>query len=257
MFIFTSNLALSYLKYFKTDNMKRSFVILIAALLSMATMAAQNGFGLEIGYATSKNATNSANGKVQSPMLNGLKVGVNYGFNITKGFLFQPGVYYSYLTDKRNDKPQSNTLYLVDVMNEHFLNIPLHFMYNFRISDEVSGLYIFAGPTLIFGMASTSDISVFSGQKELADASYNYYTQELTFGNTTIDAKKLINTYLPKGAWRQFDVSMGIGIGIEVLDHINLKIGYDWGLMNRLNEEAANDFTTRRNQFYITAGMQF
>lgn len=244
--------------------MKQNLIMVLAAglfVLSAASVAsAQDGLGISVGYVSSASITKGPQDKSHSPLLNGIRVGASYDLNITKNFMFQPGLYYSYLTDKRKIGYDENPLvYVADLMNEHFMNIPLHFKYSFRISDEVTGLYIFAGPTMTIGLSSKSEVGIVEKEsgEYLGSAKYDYYSRDISFKDITGMADKMIQAYLPMGAYRRFDIAMGAGIGVEIFDYLDVKLGYDWGLMNRMTGDAASDYKTHRNQFYVTAGVRF
>ncbi|MGM9735426.1 MAG: porin family protein [Candidatus Cryptobacteroides sp.] len=242
--------------------MMKAFAAGILMISVAFSASAQKGLGLSMGYVTSASITKDADGdRTASPLLNGLRVGASYDFNLTRRLMFQPGVYYSYLTDKRQlGVIEIGDYYIADLVNEHFLNIPLHFKYNFEVSDTITGLYLFAGPTLTVGLSATSDIGVANKNSSdyIGGADFNYYTKELTLDLASVSqtTKNELTEYFDNQAFRRFDVAMGIGIGLEILDYLDVKLGYDWGLMNRLASADDGNFV-RRSQFYVTAGVRF
>lgn len=240
-------------------NMMKAFVAGIFMISMAFSAAAQKGLGLSVGYVSSASITRDADGdRSASPLLNGLRVGASYDLNITRQFMFQPGVYYSYLTDRRQlGVIEIGDYYIADLVNEHFLNMPLHFKYNFEISDAITGLYLFAGPTLTVGLSATSDIGVANKNSSdyIGDAEFNYYTGAFSCDMGSISQNQL-KDYFESQTFRRFDVAMGVGIGLEILDYLDVKLGYDWGLVNRL-ANADTGSLIRRSQFYVTAGVRF
>ncbi|MGM9786810.1 MAG: outer membrane beta-barrel protein [Candidatus Cryptobacteroides sp.] len=240
-------------------NMMKAFVAGIILMSAAFSAAAQKGLGLSVGYVSSASITRDADGdRSASPLLNGLRVGASYDLNITRQFMFQPGVYYSYLTDRRQlGVIEIGDYYIADLVNEHFLNMPLHFKYNFEISDAVTGLYVFAGPTLTVGLSATSDIGVANKNSSdyIGNAEFNYYTGAFSCDMGSISQNQL-KDYFESQTFRRFDVVMGVGIGLEILDYLDVKLGYDWGLVNRL-ANTDTDSLIRRSQFYVTAGVRF
>ena len=58
----------------------------------------------------------------------------------------------------------------------------------------------------------------------------------------------------PDYRYKRFDVQLGAGVGIELFKFLEVKVGYDWGLLDRF----AGDFDElRRNQFYASVGLRF
>ncbi|MGN1210731.1 MAG: outer membrane beta-barrel protein [Candidatus Cryptobacteroides sp.] len=236
------------------------FVFLLAFGLSSS---AQEGLGLHVGYVTSVNISHAFGEKLHSPVMNGLRVGATQDLRLFGKLFFEPGLYYTYLTDKGNIESENNAgYYIADLVKEHFLSIPLMFKYTFELSDALTGLYLFGGPTLVVGLSSKSDIGLFkettSSFDLLGEVEYDYYKEKFSEGGLT-DAfgKVLLAAYLPPAAYRRFDVSLGVGIGLEVLDYLDVKLGYDWGLVNRVTGDISSEYRTRRSQFYVTAGVRF
>jgi hypothetical protein len=88
---------------------------------------------------------------------------------------------------------------------EHFINVPLMFNYNYPIASDVT-LIGYAGPTLSFGVSCKDDNDI------------DYYDDYL----------------------KQFDVKLGIGFAAVFMDHFKVDVGYNWGLVNRYDGDAAD-----------------
>ena len=54
-----------------------------------------------------------------------------------------------------------------------------------------------------------------------------------------------------------FVVLMGGGIGLNLVKFVTVKGGFDYGLLNRFNEDMADAGTLNRMQFYISVGVMF
>ena len=78
-------------------------------------------------------------------------------------------------------------------------------------------------------------------------------------GSETIDVGSWMaaNGMLPEGKIRRFDVLLGASVGADFFDVLEVRLGYDWGLVNRYKGEVANDFNMKRGQFTLTAGVRF
>ncbi len=84
--------------------------------------------------------------------------------------------------------------------NFHALNLPVKAKYCFPLNNEF-GFFALAGPTFALGLSATN--------KE---------------NGATLD---LFENYL-----KRFDIKLGIGAGVCYNDMIELRLGYDWGLLN-------------------------
>ena len=99
---------------------------------------------------------------------------------------------------------------------------PIDLNYRFPLSDNFS-LSIFAGPTFYYGLLA---------KETSTKPHYDYYDKDC----------------------KRFDVSLGGGIWVDVIDNIRVKIGYKFGLMNTSKLEGIKE---RNNCFSISVGYVF
>lgn len=239
--------------------MKNALKIIIAAaagLLMTFELPAKNG--IEIGYLNSTYRTKAASGEVtKSDPMSGFYVGLVKDLRLFAGLSIQPGLYYSYLnTAEKEEIPSFN---LSSSYTEHGLNLPIHIKYTFDIVPAF-GVYVFAGPTLSLGLAANTKISFTGealGNTMTFDARYNSYTGKSKSENIPEESLDQINRYLPQTRMNRFDVLMGGGIGLNLVKFVTVKGGFDYGLLNRFNEDMADAGTLNRMQFYITVGVMF
>lgn len=239
--------------------MKNALKIIIAAaagLLMTFELPAKNG--IEIGYLNSTYRTKAASGEVtKSDPMSGFYVGLVKDLRLFAGLSIQPGLYYSYLnTAEKEEIPSFN---LSSSYTEHGLNLPIHIKYTFDIVPAF-GVYVFAGPTLSLGLAANTKISFTGealGNTMTFDARYNSYTGKLKSENIPEESLDQINRYLPQTRMNRFDVLMGGGIGLNLVKFVTVKGGFDYGLLNRFNEDMADAGTLNRMQFYISVGVMF
>ena len=85
--------------------------------------------------------------------------------------------------------------------NFHALNLPVKAKYSFPLSNEF-GFFALAGPTFALGLSATNKDN-----------------------GATLD---LFENYL-----KRFDIKLGIGAGFSYNDKLELRLGYDWGLLNQ------------------------
>ena len=239
--------------------MKNALKIIIAAaagLLMTFELPAKNG--IEIGYLNSTYRTKAASGEVtKSDPMSGFYVGLVKDLRLFAGLSIQPGLYYSYLnTAEKEEIPSFN---LSSSYTEHGLNLPIHIKYTFDIVPAF-GVYVFAGPTLSLGLAANTKISFTEealGNTMTFDARYNRYTGKIKSENIPEESLDQINRYLPQTRMNRFDVLMGGGIGLNLVKFVTVKGGFDYGLLNRFNEDMADAGTLNRMQFYISVGVMF
>ena len=203
--------------------MKNIVTILSAALvlLASAPVFAQPAVGA--GYLNSVDVVKSGNTTNSDP-LSGFYAGVSFTVPVASGINFTPGVYYGYAA-----KSNATDLIITKLSGkreDHFINVPLHFSYGLDLSPELR-FFAYAGPSVSLGVASkvTSTVGSSSG-------SYDRYQE-----NSDLN---------------RFDILVGGGVGVEVMNMFRLNIGYDLGMLNRYNN---TNTQYRRNQ--LTAGVAF
>lgn len=94
----------------------------------------------------------------------------------------------------------------------YYLNIPVHIGYKFSVGRNVS-LFVNAGPYF--------NIGLFGKAKETITPDKGTATTKETAGNVFSD--KMLN---------RFDWGLGFRAGTEIARHVQLSIGYDWGMKN-------------------------
>ena len=252
--------------------MKRHLILMAAfvCLLGISDMNAQgsrnprrphhafnneSGIALSVGYLhsgyKSRNWTNED--KVKDKGLNGLYVGVTKDFSLVRRTLYlQTGLTYTY--QNSTNRHTEGGLKLVNDRNEHFLDIPLRLKFRMNVSPNLKA-FIAAGPTLDMGLSATMQYrSVADGEGNIGKVKYNYYT-----GKTKVDSPiSGVESDRPASAFRRFDVLMGGLIGVELYDIAEVKLGFDWGLINKnKNKTVADYLTTKRNLFHLGIGIRF
>ena len=112
-------------------------------------------------------------------------------------------------------------------------------------------LYVFAGPTFEIGLKSADKLSI----AEIGEISYNYYTGKLSSSSDEItDIVASSGRFPDQKVYGRFDVMVGGGVGIQVIRFLDIKVGYDYGLVNRYRKEM--DKTVNRGQFYVGVGVR-
>lgn len=259
--------------------MKLRFLTFIVALCALASLHAEaqpmrpsrpghahsgadafRGIGLTFGYVNSNYRTLdlATDDATTSGLLHGFTLGLTKDFSLLPHALyFQTGLNYIYQNDPRNENIPG--FRIVGDREEHHLGIPLRLKYDLHLLDRV-GLTFDAGPTLLMGLSSK-----FKYKAKLSDhvvgVDYNLYNGKI---DSTGDASIFDlggwmedSGMYPEGRLGRFDVMLGASVGAHFFHVLEVRIGYDWGLINRYRKDIADLYTMRRGQFTLSAGIRF
>lgn len=94
----------------------------------------------------------------------------------------------------------------------YYLNIPAHIGYKFSVGRNVS-LFVNAGPYFNIGLFGKSTMTV-------------------TDGKGTSTTKNASDNLFSDKVLERFDWGLGFRAGAEIARHVQLSVGYDWGMKN-------------------------
>ena len=245
--------------------MKKTFIAMVAAATIFASvdMSAkgkthrphygahyETGMELSVGYLHSGYRSKSwvTDEVTKASGLNGLYVGLTKDMTIVRNTLyFQTGLLYEYQTSTNRYTADQN-LPVVEEHNEHYVDVPLRLKLSMDVTSDMRA-FIYLGPTLDFGVSAKVQGRVKVDDKVLK-TNYNYFS-----GNINGD---FLILGMPTSPYRAFDVLMGGAAGVELYDVAVVKIGFDFGLINKnKNEAVADQLTTHRNLFHLGVGVRF
>ena len=83
----------------------------------------------------------------------GAYLGADYDIHITDRFSFSPGLYYDFTFVMKAGK--SDGYLLDDRQLDHTISIPARFKYEFCLKPDRLAIYLYGGPVLSVGLAST------------------------------------------------------------------------------------------------------
>ena len=154
---------------------------------------------------------------------NGAYAGFSYNLPVAGTFGIAPGLYYSLLMS--NESTSVVGVNLGSKTREHYVNVPVYFNFGFNLGES-SKLFIFAGPTAQFGIASSSELSVGASSGKF---------DRFKDGNLS-----------------RTNVLVGGGLGLNI-SKIQITLGYDQGLFNL---DTADD-GTKIIKSYAKAGIAY
>lgn len=200
-------------------NMKKIVILVSAALALLAGAPAFAQPSFSGGYLSSTETWKSGSSSTESTPMNGFYAGIGFTSPISKGFKLSSGVYYGFAT-KDNVRSFLGMKFDGGKLQDHYVNIPVHLSLGL---DTTAGLhcFIYGGPSLSFTLAS-----------------------RLVTANATIDR------FGDDPDFKRFDVMLGGGVGIELVETFRVTVGYDFGMLDRYGN---SNSIVRRNQF--TAGV--
>lgn len=210
------------------------FTALSAALMligsnAFAQLSVNAGF---TNSALKEKATVAKEDIKETTKANGFYFGGDYNIKLGKGFGIAPGVEWICVMDNnvKSFDALVTTVKGETKFKEHYINVPVDV--NWGIDLKILRVYVFAGPTFSFNVSSKT--------KATGEALGKEVTKEY-------DTKDVL------GEYKNFDLMLGGGVGVDLFNKIRVKFGYDWGLMNRGN----SDLELHRQQLRVGVGFIF
>lgn len=226
-------------------------LIIVGMNTSFAQVAIRTDIGI-VGYKT----TCFDPLQVSSTPGFAFQLGADYDIHIKKRFYLTPGLYWSYRAALGDSTVEG--VYGSELLQENFLNVPIHAKWKFDIKPEKFGMYIYVGPTFSVGMSSRSRFDLmFSGVK--VSGIYNYYNGESDFtvpGLSGIELREL-NVLLQKEfdaiglRYSRFEARLDWGVGFIIKEHHEIVTGYDFGLNNRVKGSLAENNFMNASTLYV------
>lgn len=190
--------------------MNKKFLVTIAmSAIAFATSQAQEfRYGLSGGY--------NLNSMIANESKSGFHVGLKgeYAFrDAQKGLYTDFGLMISSYGWKSTPAYENGTGKVLEWdTTPYYLNIPIHFGYKFKVSDNLS-IFVNAGPYFNIGMFGKT----------------RYTT---TYNGSKIEEGISSNNVFKEGLVSRFDWGVGFRIGAEIARHTQISFGYDWGMKN-------------------------
>jgi len=174
----------------------------------------------------------------------GFSITVMYDCSVASGkwgnVILQPGMMYSMFTKK------FSTVY---TYNEQLIDLPISLKYSYEFQPDVFGVYLFAGPVLSFGIHAKETYRMVVPPEESEEGRYyirtvrqNLYNGEIIYKRLYLNGDKITARYNPglldpirndmsDVRMKKFDLKIGVGIGLTIIDVIDLRFGYNVGML--------------------------
>ncbi|MBQ6184520.1 MAG: PorT family protein [Bacteroidales bacterium] len=212
--------------------MKIILTTLLAASMMLAgtSVFAQN-LAVEAGFGLSSTRFNYTLGSTTADLYGGT-LGLSYEIPVVEGTIgFAPGIQVGYFTGGDVNLPFNLGK---ASFNESYLAVPLDLNLHLPISEDMKFLIV-AGPTLDLGLTSRA---------KLKDTSAEYDIYDGALGDMT--------------KYNRFDVLIGGGLGLDVMDAVRFTVRYDYGLINRNGGNLTSGFLkVHRSQLKLGVGFLF
>lgn len=196
----------------------------------------------------------------------GAYLGADYDIHITDRFSFSPGLFYDFTIAMKAGK--SDGYLLSGLQLDHMIDIPAHFKYEFCLKTDRLAIYLYGGPVLSVGLASTKKDELRIGRRYDVDIVYDNYSgtlrdiqsywwydlsQEGIRRMSEAVKEQLDNSYL---ALNRLDLQFDCGFGFRFRNHWELNAGYSFGVVNRYKSYYSNS-VFRTSRFYVGFGYRF
>ncbi len=211
--------------------MKRILTTILAASMMLAgTLLSAQNLEVQAGFGLSSTKFNILGGNKTADLYGGT-VGLSYEIPVVQGtFGIAPGVQVGFFTGGNVNLPfnlgQAS-------FSESYLAVPIDLNLHLPISEDIKFL-VFAGPTFDFGL--TSNV-----KPKDSSNSYDFYD------GTLADLTK----------YTRYDVLVGGGLGLDVMDAVRFSVRYDYGLVNRNGGSTSGLIKINRSQLKLGVGFLF
>lgn len=230
--------------------MKKIYIIMLSIAAMMLSVDSYAQISVGAGY-NNVTTTYRSGGEHESESCNGFYIEGTCDLTfLQKGWgnlALQPGVRFYYAGE--SDKEDIGGIISKNSFRETYFDIPVMVKYSYDLPDF--SVYGFAGPVFAFGLTSTNKITIKGEGVDSMWKYYNYTGKTVTKGNMG-DAEYGEG----EGAvYAAFDTKFGIGAGVTIMEKVNIKLGYNLGLLNRY--KGGLDVSQHTGVFYVGLGYNF
>ncbi len=201
------------------------------ALVAVAATSAFAQISVGAGYLANTQKSSYTSGSTTTTTatpLNGAYIGADYTIDMGQGLGLVAGLKGSFLT-------YTHTTTLLGVsgttnLKELYLGVPVQCNYSYVLSNDLK-LFAYAGPTFNIGLSSKSK-----------------------FTQTVTDDVTITDNYGDGSDYGKFNILLGAGVGVDVMNTIRIKAGYDIGLLDR---DGRDDYKVNEAGWYVGVAYLF
>lgn len=208
--------------------MKKLIITLAIALAACTAAFAQKGLSVGAGYLDNSIKTVYTSGNTSTTntqAYGGFYGGVSYTvLTLGPGINITPGLYFANASFKDEDTVLG--VKTITTGSESYLAVPVNFSYKLELVPGTLALQPYAGPTFAYGLSSKGT-----------------FWDEVTDKTTTTDN-------YDGTTYGKFDLQVGVGLAIDIVDMIRVSVGYNMGLLDR-NSDSDYKLTTSNINFGV------
>ena len=256
----------------------KKFMVLLATAVTAMAFASNSDAQISVGFGYANKSINNKNvameddtrgyQKGEATNLRGFYVEGTYNwdfYNTESGVLsLQPGIRYYYMTSLKSKlslKTDEGNVKSKRRFNDHLLDIPVNVKYSYDLAPGSVKAYAFAGPVLSFGLlAAEKSRQIVKVDGEIQDGSYKSVTNSYTGRTKTrtwTDGEWEKSEDTSGDHMSMFDLKLGLGLGLQVMEKIDVKFGYNIGLLNRTTVKADEDTKYKAHSNILWFGIAY
>ena len=205
--------------------MKKLIITLAIALATCTAAFAQKGLSVGAGYLTNNVSTAVTVGSTTTTSVqayDGFYAGLSYNvLTLGPGINIVPGLYFANASYN-----EENTL-TTNKGSESYIAVPINISYKIELVPGTLAIEPYVGPTCAYGLSSK---------------------WSTTAGSVTVEGDR----YGDNSKYGKFDLQVGGGLAIDIVDMIRVSVGYNYGLIDR---HSADD--TKVNTSNINFGVAY
>jgi len=206
-------------------------VLMTLALVAVAATSAFAQISVGAGYLSNTQKATYTSGSTSTTTTApsaGFYVAADYAMDLGQGLGVSAGLKGAYLGN-------TTTTSLLGVsstskLSEIYLAVPVLCNYNYEINNDFK-VFAFAGPSFAFGLSSKTK----------------------TTSNVSDDVT-ITDNYGDNSDYGKMNIFLGAGVGVDVMNMVRVKAGYDIGLLNR---SSADNTKCNDAQWYVGVAYLF
>ena len=211
-------------------------ILLTIALVAAAATSAFAQISVGAGYLANTQKSSYTSGSTTTTTttpLNGFYVGADYTVDLGQGLGVVAGLKGNFLFNKEEGSitiPLIGTFTGTAKTSEVYLVVPVLANYTYVLGSDLK-LFGFAGPSLAYGLSS-----------------------KVRSTTNTSDDVTITNNYGDNSDYGKMNLFLGAGVGVDVMNTVRIKAGYDIGLLDR---DARDDYKVNDAQWYVGVAYLF